>query len=181
MSLTCDSVWNYYYAWKDQLFNNKWIRFPKFHCTAYLRIPRKGRYLSEDEPNVPCIDLAALEVDEPQRHKGHGSAFLEHMEDLATKKGIVVYVEAINVPWIREAFQKRGYLTLKSDKRAMYKDFFVQEEEEGKVIVCDECVDLAPECGGALECPKCGKPLVVCCPGRACAKEGPPRKKIRVN
>ncbi len=177
MSLTCDHLREYYDVWKDQICNNKWIRFPKFHCTAYMRVPRQGRYLSEDEPDVPCIDLAALEVDEPARKKGHGLAFLEHVETLAGEEGIVVYVEAINVTWVRELLLKRGYTPTKSDKRTLYKDF-PTDRDDG---ICIECVDLVPECDGPRECTKRGKPLVPCCPGRACAKEGPPRKKIRVS
>ena len=46
---------------------------------------------------------------------------------------------------------------------------------------CVECNDLVPECGGPRECIKCGKTLVLCCPGMACAKEGPPKKKIRIH
>lgn len=177
MSLTCDTVRQYYDTWRDQIGNNKWIRFPDYHCVAYLRVPLRGRYLDPDEPEVPCMDLAALQVDDNEQRKGHGLRFLEDIEALATEERLVLYIEAVNVPWLRESLKLRGYTPAKYDKRNFHKDFLAGGGHND--TYCLDCKDVVPECGKPRECASCGKKLPLCCPGRACVTYEPPRKKIR--
>lgn len=144
---------------------------------AYLRVPLRGRYLNSDEPEVPCIDLAALEVAANEQHKGHGLRFLEDIEALATKERLVLFIEAVNVPWIRKALKIRGYTPSETDPHNFHKDFFAHKTPN--VVSCLECKDAAPECGKSRECASCGKELPICCPDRACSTYQPPRKKMR--
>jgi GNAT superfamily N-acetyltransferase len=55
------------------------------------------------------LDLADISIKDAYRGKGLFSALLTHMEKLAERKGLALYVESISSPIIRKALARRGY------------------------------------------------------------------------
>lgn len=55
------------------------------------------------------LDLADVSIKDGYQGKGLFSALLAHMEALAERKGIALYVESISSPIIRQALMRRGY------------------------------------------------------------------------
>lgn len=55
------------------------------------------------------LDLADVSIKSDHRGKGFFSALLEHMEGLAERKGLALYVESISSPIVRQALVRRGY------------------------------------------------------------------------
>lgn len=190
MSLTCDSVRDYYDKWAHDPLNNKWIRFPLYHATAYLSVPQAGCCFEEEEEegeaavadasadagkyNASCINVWHLEIDEPCRRQGWGKRFFISLEYLAKIEGLhVVVMPTVMLSWLCDLLIKRGYKKKGDDCTSMYKDFLNR-----KADFCLKCVDTIPECGGCTECPTCKRELPLCCPGRVCAVR--PKKKMRI-
>lgn len=55
------------------------------------------------------LDLADITIREDQRGKGLFSILLAHMEALAERMGLALYVESISSPIVRQALKRRGY------------------------------------------------------------------------
>jgi len=55
------------------------------------------------------LDLADVSIKEGYQGQGLFRALLAHMESLAERKGIALYVESISSPIIRQALVRRGY------------------------------------------------------------------------
>lgn len=55
------------------------------------------------------LDLADVTIKPDHQGKGFFSALLAHMEGLAERKGLAMYVESITSPIVRQALIRRGY------------------------------------------------------------------------
>lgn len=84
---------------------SKWIKCGPLK--AYLRVT--SRYHHGINGTAKTIDVASVEVREPDRRKGHFTIFMGRVEKLAKDVGRFVYVENVMDEWLADSLEKRGY------------------------------------------------------------------------
>lgn len=89
----------------ETLPNNVWCYESKF--MVYVR---RTRHITFDWEMRPCLDLASIEVYDPEdRGKGIFKAFLLRFEAVAAKLNRIVYVETVQEPRLIDYLKRQGY------------------------------------------------------------------------
>lgn len=81
------------------------LRIQYENMAVYVRVA--NRFV--DQAMVRTLDIGTVEVEEGHQKKGQFTRFLSHVEKLAHKHGVPVYVESILNEDLKASLVKRGY------------------------------------------------------------------------
>lgn len=97
---------------------NLWISLSK----ANLFVRKSVRVFDPDQGQVPCIDIASVEVEQPYWNQGVLGSILDGTIESARLCDTVthLYVENMLNPYVRQALVRRGFTVLESSDQCAY-------------------------------------------------------------